>query len=561
MERLILPALLALSLMIPPAFADNESPAHEFSFLSMEEFVPNESGISIFRYGAFGAGMYPYCAVVPGKTYEIRIDGVPEAPLSPFGSDLERIPPLLMDSLSVSGNAMMAVATRDSLTVQPLTRIDFLTGVHRRFRFQGVFERRISERSGIRVFGMSDGIRGGETTGGNGLRLYGLTWRRTLTANTTARVTVSGSRERDDLFDLSDRKRMGEREADEKLASVRIVSRGVVKNGLFSSTAYVRNGIARFRRYGRSLSFADDSFGGAVNLTLGKPGARYFLDVYHDTRTIDERSGSISWSNSVTRVHGRSERTIGSASLNLNGEISYSSRYGAGYDTEGRLEHPLFGRWTVILGSSVSREFPGPHHELYPSLTFTDSLFETRLHRYRMFEMETGVKNNLGPVEIGCYGFTGQAEIPFFLPPPELLQMSGSERYTGWRSTISARGGDRVIYRADMRMDYTGGPGKRYAWPRPSLELLARGNLSRPFFSDALITSLHGKAHIVRWQDRPSTPNGTLALLDAGISARVSSLLFTYTIENIANRDMRWFDAFGWQGRNAYWGICWSLQN
>jgi hypothetical protein len=519
--------------------------------------------------------MYPYYAAVPGKTYEIRIDGVPEAPISPFGPDLERIPPLLMDSLSVSGNTMMAVATRDSLPVQPLTRIDFLTGVRRRFRFQGIFERRISERSGIRAFGMSDGIRGGETTGGNGLRLYGLTWRRTLTANTTVRVTVSGSRERNDLFDigtpdfaeqnpgtpLSDRKRMGEREADEKLASVGIVSRGVVKNGLFSSTAYVRNGIARFRRNGRSRSFADDSFGGAVNLTLGKPGARYFLDVYHDTRTIDERSGSISWSNSVTRVHGRSERTIGSASLNLNGEISYSSRYGAGYDTEGRLEHPLFGRWTAILGSSVSREFPGPHHELYPSLTFTDSLFETRLHRYRMFEMETGVKNNLGPVEIGCYGYTGQAEIPFFLPPPELLRMSGSERYTGWRSTISARGGDRVIYRADMRMDYTGGPGKRYAWPRPSWELLARGNLSRSFFSDALITSLHGKAHIVRWQDGPSTPNGTLALLDAGISARVSSLLFTYTIENIANRDMRWFDAFGWQGRNAYWGIRWNLQN
>jgi hypothetical protein len=65
----------------------------------------------------------------------------------------------------------------------------------------------------------------------------------------------------------------------------------------------------------------------------------------------------------------------------------------------------------------------------------------------------------------------------------------------------------------------------------------------------------------MRWQDGPSTPNGTLALLDAGISARVSSLLFTYTIENIANRDMRWFDAFGWQGRNAYWGIRWSLQN
>ena len=555
MERLISFIFLFLSLVIPTVYAAGSGDG-EFDDLAFYG-----RGISLFRYGAFGSGLYPYRTAIPGAAFEVRVDGIPLQPRSPFGGDLERIPTLVVDSLSVSGNAAVAVATRDSLPDQPLTRIDFLSGVRRRFRFQGVFERKISERGGIRVFGMSDGIRGGETTGGNGYRLYGMTWRRALSRSGVVRVTVTGSRDRNDLFDLDTGKRMGMQESDERLVSADLVGCRIGKKAVFSSTAYMRNGISRFRRYGTGCSFSDDSFGGSANLVIGEPGCRFVLDAFHDTRSLEGQNGVITWRNVVTGVRGESEHTIGSLSFDLNGGLSYSSRYGAGYTAGGEARRQLVNRWIAVLGGSVSREFPGPEHELFPSLTFSDSLCETRLTRFRVVEVETGLKNVSGPFEFGCFGFSGQADVPVLLPRSGIMRMSGPAWYNGGRFILSVSGGDLVRYRGDMKFDFTEGSGAKNIWPRPMMELRARGSLSRSFFADVLKCSLQGKAHAMRWTDGPSNPDGVFVLLDAVISARVSSFLFTYTIENIADRDMRWFDAFGWQGRNSYWGICWSFRN
>jgi hypothetical protein len=269
----------------------------------------------------------------------------------------------------------------------------------------------------------------------------------------------------------------------------------------------------------------------------------------------------ISWRNGITSVHGKREQTIGSFSFDLGGALSYSSRYGTGYRAGGEARYQLINQWNAILGGSVSREFPGPQHELLPSLSFGDSVQETRLHRFRIFEMKTGLRNLRGPIEFGLYGFVGRAEVPVLLPRTGIMRMSDFARYAGWSIALSAHGGERIRYQSEMKIDFTGGPGANRMWPRPVTEMLTRGSLSRLFFSDALQCSLQGKAHVLRWADGSSSPDGTLVLLDAGISAHVRSLLFTYTIENIANRDMKWFDTFGWRGRNAYWGIRWSLRN
>jgi hypothetical protein len=354
---------------------------------------------------------------------------------------------------------------------------------------------------------------------------------------------------------------MGERVTDERFASAGLFDWRIGKSINLTSTAYMRNGLARFRRYGTGCSFSDDSFGGAANLVIGEPGSCNVFNVFHDTRVLDERNGVISWRNGITSVHGKREQTIGSFSFDLGGGLSYSSRYGTGYRADGEARYPLINRWNAILGGSVSREFPGPQHELLPSLTFSDSVQETRLHRFRIVEMKTGLRNNRGPIEFGCFGFVGRAEVPVLLPRAGIMRMSNRAQYAGWSFALSAYGGKRIRYQSEMKIDFTGGPGANRMWPRPVTEMLARGSLSRLFFSDALQCSLQGKAHVMRWTDGPSSPDGTLVLLDAGISAHVSTLLFTYTIENIANRDMKFFDAFGWRGRNAYWGIRWSLRN
>jgi hypothetical protein len=562
MDRLILLVSLFLSLGFALESHAEPPPLADIFPSSMEERIPFESDLSLFRYGAFGSGLFPSLSGSPGTPCEVRVNGVPLAPVSPFGPDLERVLPLLVDSLDFSPDGTITIATADSISSKPLTRFDFLSGMRRRAGFEGVFERPVTEHSGIRVFGMSEGIRGSETTGGNESRLYGVTWRRTLSERSAAFATLTGSRRKEDLFDLAARKEMGTFEEDETTGSVRVVNGGIDGNGVLSSTVYVRNGDIRSRRYGAGDSFDDDSFGGSVTLAFPEFGGLREIGGTFDSRSLGGED-DIRWRDSIVRVHGQDTFVFGTASLDVNGGISHSGRYGMGYDAEGRLGYPLSHGMTAILSGAASRSFPGPQHEFYPSLITTDSLRTTRLRRFNAVEAETGVEGGIGPVEFGFSAFTGSAEIPYLIVPPSLVSegISDPVGLSGVRVRLASAGKGLLTYSADMKLDIEGGPGRKYAWPRPDLDCIARGEVSHEFVSGRLLATAFGRAHLEHFHGGSNTPDGVLPFLDAGLAVRVSTFQLTYTMENIADSDMRWFDTFGWQGRNAWWEIRLNLWN
>jgi hypothetical protein len=141
------------------------------------------------------------------------------------------------------------------------------------------------------------------------------------------------------------------------------------------------------------------------------------------------------------------------------------------------------------------------------------------------------------------------------------MVMRGDAWYSGARVNLSARGGTSVFREGEVRCEYIGGTAPRRIWPRPDLNLSARGSLSREYFKGNLHASVYGAARLADWRSGPVSPSGAHFFADGGISVRVSSLTAYYAVENITNTDMRWFDAFRWQTRNYQWGVRWSLRD
>ncbi len=65
----------------------------------------------------------------------------------------------------------------------------------------------------------------------------------------------------------------------------------------------------------------------------------------------------------------------------------------------------------------------------------------------------------------------------------------------------------------------------------------------------------------VQWAASPVSPDGGNVFLEGGISAKISSLILYYQVENITGAGMRWFGVYSVQGRNSVWGVRWNLHN
>lgn len=562
MDKMILRILLFFGLtqyaFQAPALYAGEIPV---SWGTAADILPGDRGLSVFRYGAFGTGAFPYASCVPPNTVPVRVDDVPMTSFSPFGVDLESVPVLFVDSLAVVDDRLIRIATIDSIPENPLTRVSFLTGERRRSGFQGTFQRKTSAKSGILVGGMSRGIRGNALIEGNSSRLYSVKYIRSLKGEAVATAVVSGSRDRADLTDFEKRQRMGERETDNLLLAMGIKRYPISARTVMGVSAYFRNGISRFVRYDGNSSFDDDGFGLSASLVSRKMNSAYSLDASSDARLFEGRNTEAEWRGNTTRILGSGIWTRPAITIDLNCGGLYSSKYGEGVVAAGGLSLPLPARITGVLRGSFSHGFPGPEQIYFPSLIFSDSLQSSDIGRYRIAELETGVKKRWGTVDVGLYGFGARSNAPFFSSGLDSMVMRDDRWYSGARVYITAQGGRGLHHDASLRMEYIGGSSPRYIWPRPALDIQTRGNLSRDFFRGNLHAVVFGNTRLVRWSSGPASPEGAHFFLDGGISFRVSSLTAFYTVENITGTDMRWFDILRWQGRNSFWGVQWNLRD
>jgi len=185
----------------------------------------------------------------------------------------------------------------------------------------------------------------------------------------------------------------------------------------------------------------------------------------------------------------------------------------------------------------------------------------SELDKHRIAELETGFQNRLGIVVYGVYGFTAFANVPRFIPIPASMLMTGDELYGGGRIKLGIAGMRSFRYEAAARFEYTGGSSMITIWPRPVFRAEAKGNLSRIFFHGNLQSAAFGRIRLEHRAASPVSPDGGNVLLDGGISAKISSLILYYQVENITGAGMRWFGVYGVQGRNSVWGVRWNLHN
>ncbi|MHB9030281.1 MAG: hypothetical protein ACYC9O_16055 [Candidatus Latescibacterota bacterium] len=528
---------------------------------TVRDLIPPGSDVSFLQTGSFGAGEYPYRSAVPPVFYETRLNGLFLPAFSPFGPNLESLPILFMDSLAVDNHRVIHIASIDSIPEFPVTRIGFLSGERRKFRFQGTFHRKVTGRSAVFVGGSADGIRGNQLIQGNASRLYSVKYLYSLGKGGLVKAEVNGGRDRSDIYDLSAGQKMGNGRIDNVNFSAGLDRYPLSDSTLFSSALYYRNGASQFRRFGTGSSFDDDSFGAAAHLTARRGRLLYTLDVLNDTRLFDDRSGETEWDDNITGVYGSGAWELSQVRLSLGGGAQYSTRYGFGVSADGEIGFPAPRGAMAIVRGVFAHRFPGPGELFYSSLTYSDTLRSSRLDRYHFSELEAGVRNRWRTVEYGVFGFAALADTPYFVPVPASMEMTGDERYAGGRITLGISGSRSVAYSADARLEYTGGSSPRAIWPRPVFQAQARGNLSRLFFHGNLHAAVFGQTRLEHRTSAPLSPEGSHFFLDAGISAKVGAIVLYYQVENITDTNMSWFGAYEVQGRNSLWGVRWNLTN
>lgn len=561
MERLTAFLLLMISLVC--MIQNPERACAELQRLpwTAADLISLDSGISSFRYGAFGTGIFPHDPIVPNRTTPVRLDGVPLPAISPFGVDLEKIPALFVDSLSVIDNRGIGIASLDSIPLLPQTRISFDSGDRRRSRFEGVFHRKISDSSAILAGGMSTGINRNETALKSSLRLYHMKYIHTLADSALATASIFGFRDRLDLVNLETSRSMGERTMDNVHVSGELKRYRLSKRTLLSASMYYRNGKSRFTRDKAGANFDDNGYGLAANIASSRSRALYALDIWSDARLFEGRKDGVSWKENVSGLLGSGAWSLSSLHLDLRGGGRYSGKYGAGLIAGGGLSFPLKWKNTGILRGEFSHEFPGPEQIFYPSLLYSDTLRTSNLKRSHTAELEAGIQRRLGAADIGLYAFFARSNTPCFVPVPASMAMDDDSRYSGARFTMNASGGNTMHREGEMRIEYIGCSSPRHIWPRPDLNMQARGSLSRIYFKGNLHALLYGGVRLADWRSGPLTPDGAHFFADSGLLVQVSSFTAFYQAENLTNTDMRWFDTLRWQGRNFEWGIRWSLRN
>ena len=559
-----------------------ESGAEELSVpaWSAADMLPVDSGISMLRYGAFGLGAYPYRHAAPGADIKVYVDGVPLRSFSPFGPDLELVPPLFgysPDSGSLDGLNFVML---DEYENKPVTCTRFLVGPQHRFNFDVLFKRKVGEKNVIYFDGSSSGIHEKEDTEKNTLRSYYVKYKHLLTAGSSVDFSIWAFRDRDGLVDLDNQSHMGERKTDGVSVSLGLMDYHIGELTGVSAHCYYQSADSRYDRYGLRKSLSDNTAGVNVTLSTKRGNSEYGLKVLHDIRFFDSRIHTQSWTRNMTDITSSVKWENSRFRLALKSGLMYSSKYGEATGIEGELV--LLGppEQEFVIRVLSTDEFPDTGKEYYTSLAFSRNAIVSELEKYNTSELEAGLRFIKKHVNLGLYGFISSSEAPLLgisTAVQDIRTLSpyshSTECYKGHKNESS---GYRIFCDAYVEKQYkcTVMTNFKYrtanlfhrsftlkTWIYPPTEFFSHVNLSRNFFSDRLTQTFFGTARYMRWRDWESSPEGNYFFLDVGITVKVSSLELFYKIENVTNEEMKWFNTMGWLGRNALWGITWRFED
>ena len=137
--------------------------------------------------------------------------------------------------------------------------------------------------------------------------------------------------------------------------------------------------------------------------------------------------------------------------------------------------------------------------------------------------------------------------------------MSGSAGAAGFRGFVSARRDGNTNLNGSLSFRWMGGNASDVLWPRPNLEINLRETASRIFLDGVLHGALYVNMHVLHWRQGPVDPSGAAIFVDVTASARISSFLLYYTMENLADDRSPLLSPLRVEGRNESWGARWSL--
>jgi len=543
---------------------------------SAADMLPRDTALSVFRYGAFGLGAYPYRFATPGAGLMVRIDGVPLRSLSPFGPDLELVPAGIVGGVECRDCRKIWIRTREDDGREAVTDTGFYMGGHRRFTYETSFRRNMGKTGKIFFNGMSSGIHGGGDTPKNSFRHYFMKYRRLTEKRGAAEFMVYAFRDRDGLLDLDGGVPMGERKTDAVTAALSLRDYPLGKRTTVSPVFYCRSLNSRFHRYGLRKSLDDDAAGMNVVMTTTRGASEYRVLASYDMCRFNSRIHRSRWTRHETELSVSFRRERDGRTVRLNGGFLYSSEYGSGVEAGGSVTLPLTSSAGLVVRGCFSDEFPDTGMEYYPSLVFSDTTLVSDLRRYTVAEGEFGVKFSGSRVNFGVFGYASSSETPSFRPTsnvydphegsppaPTRVCIAGGKRASGCRFFVDSHveGGFRLDFsmRGKMRFTGAGSREKKTFWPYPSCELLAESRVSGDFFGGGMKASLFGDAAYRKWEDAGTSPSGGYGFFDCGVSVRVDTLELFYVVENVSNEEMTWFGTYGWLGRNGMWGVRWRF--
>ncbi|HUT63393.1 MAG TPA: hypothetical protein VMZ04_05490, partial [Anaerolineae bacterium] len=300
----------------------------------------------------------------------------------------------------------------------------------------------------------------------------------------------------------------------------------------------------------------------------------YNLKAFHDTRFFDSRLHNkkyTPWTRHESEITASFRREKERYRIFLNGGLMNSSEYGAGTKFESEFDLMVNTEHEIVLRGITSDKFPDTGQEYYTSLVFSDTTTVSDLDKYNISRIETGVRFKKKLFNLGLFVYGSYLKIPVFEVSQALYDraydyspvlnsthcsISSSKKLYGYRLYFDTHIEKQYIY--DVTMTLNQRSGKDKVWPYPSFELFSDMRISGNFINDFLKSTVYANAGFLRWNDDGGiTPKGNHYLLDCGIVIKVSSLELFYTIENIINEDIEWFNTMGWLGRNAMWGGKW----
>ncbi|MFC1650339.1 hypothetical protein ACFL2X_02090 [Candidatus Latescibacterota bacterium] len=581
------PRVIILAMLM--FFLCNASPSQAGESADLQwnasDFISLDSGVSLLKFSSSGLGVYPYAYSMPGLGLNINIDGVPLRSLSPFGPDLELIPSQLTSSIEYDGWGELNIVTKDIIDEETalLTDTAFLMGSRHRFNYDMIFNRSLSESSGIIIGGSSSGIHGGDDTEKNSLRAYYLKYSRNMEKGSTVNFSMRSFRDRDGLIDLDNisfangKKSgtpMGERRTDNLTVSLGVEDYPLGKNTSVSPTAYYQSANSRFDRNGLRKSLDERSAGMNVQLSRKSGDNIYGLHAMNDTRFFDSRLHDDSWARNDSELSISLHRGKDRYRLNLESGVVNSSEYGSGTKFESEFAFLINPKSEIILRGISADRFPDTGQEYYSSLVYSDTTLVSNIDKFNISQIETGVRFKKNSYNLGIFAFSSSSKLPLFavspwlydlktykVPVPNTTHMRMSSRKKSYGYRVSMDTHFEKQYAVDAAFNFSHRPGDNIVVYYPSLELNSDIRISGDFINNVMKSTAFINAGILRWNNSDITPDGNHFLIDCGIMINVSSLRLFYTIENVLNEDIEWFNSMGLLGRNTMWGGKWMFYN